>query len=321
MSWWTGRRVVVTGGRGFLGSRVMAMVQTKGPGSLTTFGSADYDLRQQADVRRMYSEYRPDVVIHVAGITGGIVTSRDNPGRFFYDNAIMGIEMMEQARHHGVEKYVQIGSVCAYPKYAPVPMREEDLWEGYPEETNGPYGISKKVLLVQSQAYRQQYGLNAIHLLLANLYGPGDRFDETAHVIPALIKRCVKARRDRAESIEVWGTGKASREFLYVDDAARAIVLATELYDDAAPVNIGSAHEVTIRQLVETIAQLTDFRGTLVWDSSKPDGQPRRKLEVERAQKAFGFVSSVSLEEGLRRTIDWYRATAPDTMQVGAAPH
>jgi GDP-L-fucose synthase len=318
MSWWKGRRVVVTGGRGFLGSRVMAMVREKAPAFLTTFGSADYDLRDQAAVRQMYTRYRPNVVIHVAGITGGIVTSRDNPGRFFYDNAIMGIEMMEQARRHGVEKYVQIGSVCAYPKYAPVPMREDDLWAGYPEETNGPYGISKKVLLVQAQAYRQQYGLNSIHLLLANLYGPGDHFDETAHVIPALIQRCLKAKREGAQSIEVWGTGKASREFLYVDDAARAIVLATERYDDGAPVNIGSSHEVTIRELVETIVQLTGYPGALIWDASKPDGQPRRKLDVERAKKAFGFVSSISLEDGLRQTIDWYTATVQDVVQVGA---
>jgi GDP-L-fucose synthase len=289
------------------------MVQEKEPAEVITFGSADYDLRKQADVRRMYEDTRPNVVIHVAGITGGIVASRDNPGRFFYDNAIMGIEMLEQARLHEVDKYVQIGSVCAYPKFAPVPMREEDLWNGYPEETNGPYGISKKVLLVQSQAYRQQYGLNAIHLLLANLYGPGDRFDlATAHVIPALIRKCLEAERNGHPTIDVWGTGNASREFLYVDDAARAIVLATEKYSDAEPVNVGSAREITIRELVETIAKVAGFGGELVWDRSKPDGQPRRKLDVERARQAFGFVSEVTLEEGLRRTVDWYIATAKD---------
>ena len=313
MSWWKGRRVVVTGGRGFLGRSVMALLDEKQPAVLTTFGSAEYDLRKQADVGRMYEDHRPDVVIHVAGITGGILASRDNPGRFFYDNAIMGIEMLEQARLHGVEKYVQIGSVCAYPKYAPVPMREEDLWNGYPEETNGPYGIAKKVLLVQSQAYRQQYGLNAIHLLLANLYGPGDRFDlATAHVIPSLIRKCLEAARNGHPTIEVWGTGNASREFLYVDDAARAIVLATETYNEAEPINVGSAREITIRELVETIAKVTGFTGELVWDPSKPDGQPRRKLNVDRAREAFGFASEMSLEDGLKRTVNWYASTAID---------
>ena len=313
MNWWKTRRVMVTGGRGFLGSRVMALLDEKQPAMVTTSGSAEYDLRKQADVKLMYENTRPDVVIHIAGITGGIVASRDNPGRFFYDNAIMGIEMLEQARLHEVEKYVQIGSVCAYPKHSPVPMREEDLWNGYPEETNGPYGVAKKVLLVQSQAYRQQYGLNAIHLLLANLYGPGDRFDlATGHVIPALIRKCIEAERNGSPTIEVWGTGNASREFLYVDDAARAIVLATENYNEAEPVNVGSAREITIRELVEAIARVTGFTGELVWDRSKPDGQPRRKLDVERARQAFGFVSETSLEDGLRRTVDWYASTVAD---------
>jgi GDP-L-fucose synthase len=311
MSWWTNRRVVVTGGHGFLGRCVMALVEEKQPAELTTFGSAEYDLRKQTDVGRMYGTFRPDVVIHVAGITGGIVASRDNPGRYFYDNASMGIEMLEQARLHDVDKYVQIGSVCAYPKHAPVPMLEDDLWNGYPEETNGPYGISKKLLLVQSQAYRQQYGLNGIHLLLANLYGPGDRFDlATAHVIPSLIRKCIEATRNGAPTIEVWGTGSATREFLYVDDAARAIVMATEKYNEPAPVNVGSSREITIRELVETIAKVTGFEGELVWDRSKPDGQPRRKLNVDRARKAFGFVSETSLEDGLRQTVDWYAASA-----------
>lgn len=313
MNWWKTRRVMVTGGRGFLGSRVMALLDEKQPAMVTTSGSAEYDLRKQADVKLMYENTRPDVVIHIAGVTGGIVASRDNPGRFFYDNAIMGIEMLEQARLHEVEKYVQIGSVCAYPKHSPVPMREEDLWNGYPEETNGPYGVAKKVLLVQSQAYRQQYGLNAIHLLLANLYGPGDRFDlATGHVIPALIRKCIEAERNGSPTIEVWGTGNASREFLYVDDAARAIVLATENYNEAEPVNVGSAREITIRELVEAIARVTGFTGELVWDRSKPDGQPRRKLDVERARQAFGFVSETSLEDGLRRTVDWYASTVAD---------
>lgn len=311
MSWWTGRRVVVTGGHGFLGRRVMRLLAEKQPAELATFGSAEYDLRKQGDVSRMYETFRPDVVIHVAGITGGIVASRDNPGRYFYDNASMGIEMLEQARLHDVDKYVQIGSVCAYPKHAPVPMLEDDLWNGYPEETNGPYGISKKLLLVQSQAYRQQYGLNGIHLLLANLYGPGDRFDlATAHVIPSLIRKCIEATRNGDPTIDVWGTGNATREFLYVDDAARAIVMATEKYNDAEPVNVGSSREITIRELVETIVMVTGFKGELVWDPSKPDGQPRRKLNIERARQAFGFVSETSLEEGLRRTVDWYASTS-----------
>jgi GDP-L-fucose synthase len=291
----------------------MALLRDEHPSALNTFGREEYDLRHQLEVRQMYADVRPDVVIHIAGITGGIVASRDNPGRFFYDNAIMGIEMLEQARVHGVEKFVQIGSVCAYPKNASVPMSEDDLWSGYPEETNGPYGIAKRVLLVQSQAYQQQYGMNAVHLLLANLYGPGDHFElETAHVIAALIRKCIEAKQSGRSEVVVWGTGTVTREFLYVDDAARAIVLATEKYSDADPVNIGSSHEITIRQLAETIAKVTGFSGEMVWDRSKPDGQPRRKLNVERARDEFGFVAQTSLEDGIRQTVDWYISTEKD---------
>jgi GDP-L-fucose synthase len=240
---------------------------------------------------------------------GGIGANRDNPGRFFYENAVMGIELMEQARRQGVAKYVQVGTVCAYPKFTPVPFSEANLWDGYPEETNAPYGLAKKMLLVQAQAYRAQYGLHAIYLLPANMYGPGDNFDlQTSHVIPALIRKCVEASERQDPALPVWGTGRPTREFLYVDDAARAILLAAERYDQPDPVNIGTSREISIRELVETITRLTGFRGRLEWDASKPDGQPRRKLDVERARREFGFTAEVQLEEGLRQTIEWYRA-------------
>jgi GDP-L-fucose synthase len=304
---WKDKRVTVTGGRGFLGSRVVAQLKERGATDVTTFGSRDYDLTRQTEVTRMYQDLRPEVVIHLAARVGGIGANRENPGRFFYDNAIMGIEMMEQGRTSGVEKYVQVGTVCAYPKFAPIPFSEDDLWAGYPEETNAPYGLAKKMLLVQAQAYRQQYGFDAIYLLPVNLYGPGDNFDpQSSHVIPALIRKCIEARDSIANSITVWGTGSATREFLYVDDAARAIVLAAERYDNPEPVNLGSSSEISIRNLVTLIAKLTEFKGEIVWDATKPDGQPRRKLNVERARKEFGFESNVSFEEGLRETIAWY---------------
>jgi GDP-L-fucose synthase len=303
----TDKRVVVTGGRGFLGSRVVAELSRHGADHVTTFSSHDYDLTRQTEVARMFRDHRPEVLFHLAARVGGIGANRDNPGRFFYDNAIMGIEMMEQARLNGVQKYVQVGTVCAYPKYAPIPFSEDDLWNGYPEETNAPYGLAKKMLLVQAQAYRQQYGLDAIYLLPVNLYGPGDNFDPaSSHVIPALIRKCVDARNAGAQIIEVWGTGSATREFLYVDDAARGVVLAAENYDKPEPVNLGSSVEISIRELVTLIARLTGFSGEIVWDRTKPDGQPRRKLDVERARREFGFESKVSFEEGLRNTIDWY---------------
>lgn len=311
-SWWHGKRVTVTGGRGFLGSRVVELIRQSKPAELFAVSSSHYDLRLQHDVARMYAEQRPDVVIHLAARVGGIGANRENPGRFFYENAIMGIELMEQARRAGVAKFVAVGTVCAYPKFTPVPFSEDDLWNGYPEETNAPYGLAKKMLLVQAQAYRAQYGFNAIYLLPVNLYGPADNFDTaSSHVIPALIRKCMEAKEQHAPEIVVWGTGSVSREFLFVDDCARGIALAAERYDKPEPVNLGSAHEVTIKELVDIIVKLTGYEGRIVWDHSKPDGQPRRKLNVERARKEFGFESAVDFEDGLRRTIASYElATA-----------
>jgi GDP-L-fucose synthase len=308
VSWWNGRRVTVTGGRGFLGSRLVPMLEELGPASVSTFASKDYNLTRQDDVARMYDDFQPEIVIHLAARVGGIGANQDNPGRYFYENAIMGIELIEQGRRHGIEKFVQVGTVCSYPKFTPVPFSEDQLWEGYPEETNAPYGIAKKALLVQAQAYREQYGMNAISLLPANLYGPGDNFDPaTSHVIPALIRKCLEAVERGSQSVEVWGSGNATREFLYVDDAARGILLATERYDSPEPVNLGTSEEISIRDLVQMIARLTGFTGQLRWDDTKPDGQPRRKLSVERARR-FGFEAVVDFETGLRRTIEWYRA-------------
>ena len=309
MSWWSTRRVTVTGGRGFLGQRVTGLLREQRPAELLTFSSREYDLTRQTEVARLYADQRPDVVIHLAARVGGIGANRENPGRFFYENAIMGIELMEQARRNGVEKFVQLGTVCAYPKFSRVPFSEDAIWEGYPEETNAPYGIAKKALLVQAQAYRSQYGLNAIFLIPTNLYGPGDNFNpDSSHVIPALIRKCVEARQQNLPGITVWGSGRPTREFLYVDDAARAIVLAGERYDKPDPVNIGSAEEISIRELVDRIIAETKFRGEVRWDASKPDGQPRRKLNVERAQREFGFTAMVPFAEGLRRTVEWYLA-------------
>jgi GDP-L-fucose synthase len=305
-----GLRVSVTGGLGFLGRRVVSQLRELGPAEIFTFSSAEYDLTRQADVARMYADQRPDLVIHLAARVGGIGANQENPGKFFYDNAIMGIELMEQARLTGVRKFVQVGTVCAYPKFTPVPFSEDDLWNGYPEETNAPYGVAKKALLVQAQAYRAQYGFNAIYLLPANLYGPGDNFDaRSSHVIPALIRKCVEAVESSADSITVWGTGTPTREFLYVDDAARGILLAAEQYDGAEPVNLGTSHEVTIRELVEIIAAATGFSGRMDWDASRPDGQPRRKLRTDRARERFGFEARTALEDGIRETVDWYRAS------------
>ena len=306
-SFWAGRRVMVTGGGGFLGKAVVRRLGAGGATDIFVPRSTEYDLRTHDGIQRALADGRPDLVIHLAAVVGGIGANRENPGRFFYENAIMGIELMEQARVAGVDKFVQIGTVCSYPKFTPVPFHEDDLWNGYPEETNAPYGVAKKMLLVQGQAYRQQYGFNVVHLIPVNLYGPGDNFDPaSSHVIPALIKKCVDAREAGADHIEVWGTGSASREFLYVDDAAEGIVLAAERYDGADPVNLGVGHEITIRELVELIVRLTRFDGEIRWDPTKPDGQPRRALDTSRARELFGFVAGRSFEDGLRRTIEWY---------------
>ena len=310
MSSLKGKRIVVTGGAGFLGREVCRQLAALRPVHIMVPRSTQYDLRDRIQVRRMIEAARPHLVIHLAAVVGGIEANRLNPGRYFYDNAIMGIELLEQARQMDVEKYVVVGSICAYPKHVPVPFREEDLWNGYPEETNAPYGLAKKMLLVQAQAYRQQYGMNAITLLPVNLYGPGDNFDlVTSHVIPALIRKTIEAQEAGGNWLDVWGTGSASREFLFVRDAARAIVSAAECYNGSEPVNIGSGNEITIRALTELICQLCGFKGELRWDSSKPDGQPRRCLDVSRAEREFGFRASTSLVDGLRETIEWYRTT------------
>jgi GDP-L-fucose synthase len=306
----SGKKICVTGGGGFLGRRVVAALRERGCADVFVVRKRDYNLVKGADVERLYRDARPDVVIHLAAVVGGIGANRDNPGLYFYENLMMGAQLIEGARVHEVGKFVQVGTICAYPKFAPVPFREEDLWNGYPEETNAPYGVAKKALLVQAQAYRDQYGLNAIYLLPVNLYGPGDNFDpHTSHVIPALIKKFVEAARDRAPRVEVWGTGRATREFLYVDDAAEGIVLAAERYDGREPVNLGAGREISIRDLAELIARETGFGGELVFDASKPDGQPRRSLDTTRAAEWFGFRARTDFLDGLRRTIDWYRTT------------
>jgi GDP-L-fucose synthase len=304
-----GRRVLVTGGGGFLGKRVVARLAEAGPSAIFVPRSADYDLRAHDGIEAAIRDGRPEVILHLAAVVGGIGANRENPGRFFYENAIMGIQLIEQARLAGVAKFVTVGTVCSYPKFTPVPFHEDDLWDGYPEETNAPYGLAKKMLLVQSQAYRAQYGLDAIYLIPVNLYGPGDNFDPaSSHVIPALIKKCVDGREAGADHIDVWGTGSASREFLYVDDAADGIVLAAQRYDGDEPVNLGVGHEITIRELVVLIAELAGFTGEIRWDTSKPDGQPRRALDPSRARELFGFTARTPWEEGLRRTVESYRS-------------
>src|SRR6266536_3401455 len=299
---WTDKRVVVTGGAGFLGSVVVQALVQRGCPTPFVPRSREYDLRKESDIARLLAAARPDLIIHLAAVVGGIGANRENPGRFFYDNLIMGTQLMEGARQAGVAKFVAIGTVCSYPKFAPVPFRETDLWNGYPEETNAPYGLAKKMLLVQAQAYREQYGFNAIFLLPVNLYGPRDNFDpQSSHVIPALIRKCVDAVQPRAPEIVVWGTGRATREFLYVEDAAEAILLAAEGYDGPEPVNLGTGSEISIQDLVGLIARQTGFTGRIVWDAAKPDGQPRRMLDTARAAEYFGFVAKTSFEEGLRK--------------------
>jgi GDP-L-fucose synthase len=310
------KKIVVTGGGGFLGSALTERLRQQGcpPSQVVAARKADFDLVHEADVKRLFEVHHPQVVIHLAAVVGGIGANRENPGSFYYQNLIMGAMLMEYARQAGVEKFVAIGTICAYPKFTPVPFREEDLWVGYPEETNAPYGIAKKGLLVQSQAYRAQYGFNSIYLLPVNLYGPRDNFDtRSSHVIPALIRKCVEAVERGDEVLEVWGTGRATREFLYVDDAAEAIVLATEHYDGVEPVNLGAGFEISIKDLAERIARLSGFRGRLVWNTSLPDGQPRRCLDTTRAAAYFGFRASTPFDEGLRRTIEWYRNATSST--------
>lgn len=307
MSFLHNRRIVVTGGAGFLGQPVCEELKKHNPAEIFIPRSASYDLRDRVAVRALFKTAKPEVVIHLAAVVGGIGANRTNPGRFFFDNAIMGVQLMEEARLHGVDKFVSVGTICSYPKHTPIPFKEEDLWSGYPEETNAAYGLAKKMLLVQAQAYRQQYGFNAVTLLPVNLYGPRDNFDyESSHVIPALIRKALQARQGGRDHINVWGTGSASREFLFVRDAAEGIVLATERYNSSDPVNIGSGQEVTIRELGKTICELCDFRGEIRWDPSKPDGQPRRCLDTSKALREFGFQARTGLREGLAETISWY---------------
>ncbi|MGB2807192.1 MAG: GDP-L-fucose synthase [Sedimentisphaerales bacterium] len=302
------RRIVVTGGAGFLGSYVIEGLQRRGCKNILVPKIEDYDLVQMNNIVRMYADMKPDIVIHLAAVVGGIGANREHPGEFFYKNLMIGVQLIEQGRLNNIEKFVAIGTICAYPKFTPVPFMEEDLWEGYPEETNAPYGLAKKMLLVQSQSYRAEYGFNSIFLLPVNLYGPGDNFDPaSSHVIPALIKKCVDAIEAGADHIDCWGTGNVSREFIYASDAAEGILLATEHYNGSEPVNIGAGFEITIKELAEKIVSLTGFGGELRWDPSKPDGQPRRCLDTSRAKKLFGFEAKIKFEEGLKATIEWYK--------------
>jgi GDP-L-fucose synthase len=305
-----GKRVLVSGGSGFLGAHVLDRLAAYDVADVVAPRSSECDLRERGEIRELLAAVRPEVVVHLAAVVGGIGANMATPGTFFHDNAIMGIQLIEESRLAGVGRFVCVGTVCAYPKHVPAPFREDDLWNGYPEETNAPYGLAKKMLLVQLQAYRQQFGFEGIYLLPVNLYGPRDNFDErSSHVIPALIKKCVEAKEANADSITGWGTGRASREFLYVDDAAFGIVAAADRYDSGEPVNLGSGQEITIADLTELIAELVGFEGAIVWDPSKPDGQPRRWLDTTRAEREFGFKAPTPLREGLTRTIEWYRET------------
>ena len=302
------KKIVVTGGSGFLGQHLVDQLKRFTDVEIFVPRSQSYDLVEMANVRRLLADTKPDLIIHLAAVVGGIGANQQNPGRFFYENLMMGAQLIEQARLSQVSKFVAVGTVCAYPKFTPVPFREEDVWNGYPEETNAPYGLAKKMMLVQAQSYRQQYGFNTIFLLPANLYGPGDNFDPaSSHVIPALIRKCVEAKEAGAPYVEVWGSGDVSREFLYVEDCAEGIISAAREYDESAPVNLGNGREVMIRDLVEMIVRLTGFKGEIRWQPSRPDGQPRRQLDVTRAFEKFGFRARTTLEEGMQRTIEWYK--------------
>jgi GDP-L-fucose synthase len=307
MSFWANKKVLVTGGNGFLGKHLVPRIKFLGA-EVFTFSRNEYDLRKEEDVDKLFKNFTPQIVIHLAVNGGGIGYMREHPGSVFYDNMMMNLLIVEAAKKYQVEKFVGIGTVCSYPKYTPVPFKEEDLWNGYPEETNAPYGLAKKMMLVQTQSYHQQYGFNGIHLLLVNMYGPWDDFSfETSHVIPALIRKCIEAINNNKDEIIVWGTGKASREFLYVEDAAEAIILATEKYNKPDPVNIGAGFEITIKDLVDLVVKITGYKGKIVWDTTKPDGQPRRCLDTTNAEKEFGFKAKTSFEEGLKKTIKWYK--------------
>jgi len=305
---WHDRRICVTGGRGFLGQVVVRKLQERGARNIFVPSKEKYDLTKLEAINRMLSDARPDLIIHLAAQVGGIGANREHPAEFFYNNLMMGVQLMHRAWETGVDKFVAIGTICAYPKYTPVPFREENLWDGYPEETNAPYGMAKKMLLVQSQAYRDQYGFNSIFLLPVNLYGPGDNFDpQSSHVIPALIRKCIEATEQGRGEIVVWGDGSPTREFLYVEDAAEGILLASEKFNRSDPVNLGSGYEISIKELVEVIARLTGYEGNIVWDTTKPNGQPRRRLDITRAKEYFGFEAGMPFEEGLKKTIDWYK--------------
>jgi GDP-L-fucose synthase len=310
MTFWAGRRVLITGGNGFLGGFVRDRVAREQPSAILTPPRSELDLRDGGAIRAYLERERPNLVIHGAAVVGGIGANRAHPGRFFYENAIMGMQLIEESRRAGVEKLVCLGTVCAYPKFTPIPFREDDLWNGYPEETNAPYGVAKRALLVQLQAYRKEYGFNGVFLLPVNLYGPRDNFDlETSHVIPAMIRKFAEAVEAKHDRVELWGDGSPTREFLYVEDAADGVVLAAERYNDPDPVNLGRGEEIAIRDLAATIAQLVGFTGEIVWDSTKPNGQPRRMLDVSRAAERFGFRAKTTFAEGLRRTVEWWRAT------------
>jgi GDP-L-fucose synthase len=317
MGFWEKRRVVVSGGHGFLGGFVVEKLRAAGCREIIVPRSREYDLREKSEALRLYKDARPDVFIHLAAVVGGIGANRENPGRFFYDNAAMGLHVIEAARIVGLEKFVCAGTICSYPKFTPVPFREEDFWNGYPEETNAPYGLAKKMLLVQLQAYRQQYEMNGIYLTPVNLYGPRDNFDPaSSHVIPALIRKCLEAKQAEAREIQAWGTGNATREFLYAEDAAKAILAAAEKYSKPEPVNLGSGEEISIRDLLELIRSLVSYQGSVRWDASKPDGQPRRRLDTSRAIAEFGWRAETPLDKGLQETIRWYKSTVDDPAAV-----